>query len=166
VRLLVPSERRMAVTTAEKFPLAAYFKTLFSREPIWARECERRNGSVVVVDGMTHHIYGAGSMHRVGVDSLYELDLRSLALVAQTVFNSPTNAPSVEIEYRDHLVLPNGRIWPRRMTARRHGDPPDKSFTLAFDDIVFDAPLDAKKFVMRIPPGTEKVDSVEKLRRE
>jgi hypothetical protein len=69
----------------------------------------------------------------------------------------------VTVELDEHRVVA-GRVVPGRMRVRdRQGG---EALRLELDDIVIDAPLEPKNFVMRLPPGTVEVHDMRALEGE
>ena len=96
----------------------------------------------------------------------YFLARRSLALMAQNT-NTDTSRWGFDCTYEAHIRLPDGRIWPLAMRvgglAEPYHDADAMLMTLEFADVVFDAPLDDRKFTMRIPPETKRVATLKEL---
>ncbi len=143
MRLLVPRTRKIFVGSPNDLSLEAFLSSLFKPRVPVVRE------AAPIADGYLITESRAGRQV-----ATYRLAARSLALESQTV---PDRAAF--ITYSEPIVT-DGRVWPTAMTVQRANEKP---FTLKFDDIVFDAPLDEKKFVMRVPPGTMRVSTLKEL---
>lgn len=167
MRLLVPRARKVVVRsiadapapatpTAGAFPIGAFLGTLLRPpEPRILRVVDDGRGIVRLLE-LTDDPPRPLAIH--------ELAPGSLALLGQTLH--PSTPAELQISYGDHVVLPDGRIWPTSMSVRRPGEPDEKAFSLHFENIVFDRPLDARKFEMRLPPGTEQVKDFAELDRD
>lgn len=96
--------------------------------------------------------------------SVWTLDPGTLAPLRETVYDG-SGRPALEIALSDHTVA-SGRVVPRRLDVRRPGEPEAKAFRLELHDVRLDAPLDERKFAMRIPPGTKVVREFRELEEE
>jgi hypothetical protein len=163
MRLFVPGARKMLVqplgASATALPMEACFTTFFRPREAVTRTAEHVDATnYTTSDDENPWIISEG--HR-GRTTTYWLAPRSLALSREYVHEEERAV--LALVFYDWIIAADRRVWPTAMNITRDGDPPGKALSLKFDDLVFDAPLDAKKFEMRAPADTQRVGSFAEL---
>jgi hypothetical protein len=163
MRLFVPRARKMLVqplgASATALPMEACFTTFFKPRLAVTRTAEHVDATnYTTPDDEDPWIVSEGQGGRT---TTYWLAPRSLALSREYVLEEERAV--LALVFDDWIITADRRVWPSRMNVTRPGDPPEKALSLRFDDLVFDAPLDAKKFEMRAPADTQRVGSFAEL---